>query len=321
MFCVIQEIITKRENPPGFSKRLEVTHYTTYAEDGTEQIKWGYVYSDECFERPVKKSYKVSVHQSYRDKDGKPRKKEFVLFTVKYYDLATGEFDTYNWGAEKIEKVAIILGVSEEEIYKAVESKIRPLELELQEEFQQTEESQTYRRNLRIVLEYERKKRQFNMGELLQEYRVSSELQAIQRGCYFDILLEIQIWFEEELEKYGVKRYNLITIEDMSEIEEFIPEREKTEELQKKMLCVIVESIIKSVRNRCTEAKAYKTKLKPEEKILLGYYLTDLLKETELIKDYAGQVVEIFKIVREQYPDVDDFIEKMKKKRKAAEGI
>lgn len=68
MFCVIQEIITKRENPPGFSKRLEVTHYTTYAEDGTEQIKWGYVYSDECFERPVKKSYKVSVHQSYRDK-------------------------------------------------------------------------------------------------------------------------------------------------------------------------------------------------------------------------------------------------------------
>ena len=60
---------------------------------------------------------------------------------------------------------------------------------------------------------------QTRMGELLQEYRVSSELQAIQRGCYFDILLEIQIWFEEELEKYGVKRYNLITIEDMSEIE------------------------------------------------------------------------------------------------------
>lgn len=169
MFCVIQEIITKRENPPGFSKRLEVTHYTTYAEDGTEQIKWGYVYSDECFERPVKKSYKVSVHQSYRDKDGKPRKKEFVLFTVKYYDLATGEFDTYNWDAEKIEKVAIILGVSEEEIYKAVESKIRPLELELQEEFQQTEESQTYRRNLRIVLEYERKKRQFNMEYMLED--------------------------------------------------------------------------------------------------------------------------------------------------------
>ncbi len=52
---------------------------------------------------------------------------------MKYYDLATGEFDTYNWGAEKIEKVAAILGVSEEEIYKAVESKIRPLELELQE--------------------------------------------------------------------------------------------------------------------------------------------------------------------------------------------
>ena len=82
-----------------------------------------------------------------------------------------------------------------------------------------------------------------------------------------------------------------------------------------------IMSITLLASNKGTEAKAYKTKLKPEEKILLGYYLTDLLKETELIKDYAGQVVEIFKIVREQYPDVDDFIEKMKKKRKAAEGI
>ena len=108
---------------------------------------------------------------------------------------------------------------------------------------------------------------QTRMGELLQEYRVSSELQAIQRGCYFDILVELRIWFEEELEKYGVKRYNLITIKDMSEIEEFIPEKEKTEELQKKMLCVVVESIIKSVRNRCTEAKTYKTKLKSEHEL------------------------------------------------------
>ena len=109
MFCVIQELTTKRENPLGFPKRLESTQESVRIEDGTEQIKWGYAYSDECFERPVKKSYKVSVHQSYRDKDGKPRKKEFVLFTVKYYDLTTGEFDTYNWGADKIEKVAAIL--------------------------------------------------------------------------------------------------------------------------------------------------------------------------------------------------------------------
>jgi hypothetical protein len=65
--------------------------------------------------------------------------------------------------------VAITLGVSEEEIHKAVESKIRPLELELQEEFQQTEESQTYRRNLKIVLEYERKKRQFNIEYMLDD--------------------------------------------------------------------------------------------------------------------------------------------------------
>ena len=104
MFCVIQELTTKRENPLGFPKRLEVMQESVPADDGTERIKWGYTYSDECFERPVKKSYKVSVHQSYRDKDGKPRKKEFVLFTVKYYDLATGEFDTYNWVRRRLRK-------------------------------------------------------------------------------------------------------------------------------------------------------------------------------------------------------------------------
>lgn len=169
MFCVMQEITTKRKNPPGYPKRLEVTQEIVQAEDATERIKWGYTYSDECFERPVKKSYKVSIHQSYRNKDGKPRKKEFVLFTVKYYDLAAGEFDTYNWGADKIEKVAAILRVSEEEIYEVVESKIRPLELELQEEFQQTEESQTYRKNLKTVLKYERRKRQFNMEYMLED--------------------------------------------------------------------------------------------------------------------------------------------------------
>ena len=59
MFCVIQELTTKRENPLGFPKRLEVMQESVPAEDGTERIKWGYTYSDECFERPVKKSYKV----------------------------------------------------------------------------------------------------------------------------------------------------------------------------------------------------------------------------------------------------------------------
>ena len=38
MFCVIQEITTKRENPPGYPKRLEVMQESVQSEDGTERI-------------------------------------------------------------------------------------------------------------------------------------------------------------------------------------------------------------------------------------------------------------------------------------------
>lgn len=38
MFCVIQELTTKRENPLGFPKRLEVMQESVPAEDGTERI-------------------------------------------------------------------------------------------------------------------------------------------------------------------------------------------------------------------------------------------------------------------------------------------
>ena len=47
----------------------------------------------------------------------------------------------------------------------------------------------------------------------------------------------------------------------------------------------------------------------------------DLLTATELMKDYAGQTVELFKAVREQYPDMNGFIEEMRNNRKAAEEI
>lgn len=39
MFCVIQKLATKRENPQGYPKRLEVMQESVQAEDGTKQIK------------------------------------------------------------------------------------------------------------------------------------------------------------------------------------------------------------------------------------------------------------------------------------------
>ena len=102
----------------------------------------------------------------------------------------------------------------------------------------------------------------------------------------------------------------------MSEIEDFFPEDKKVEELQKKLIRIIIESIIKSVSSRCTETKEYKTKLKPEEKFLMVYYLTELLRLTGLIKDYAGKTVELLNILGEKYPELTGFIEEIKKTEK-----
>lgn len=155
---------------------------------------------------------------------------------------------------------------------------------------------------------------QYYMGMWLYFCKVRSELQAIERGYYLYIITQIQKWFAED-KKYGVRRYNRITI-DMSEIEDFFPEDKKVEELQKKLLRIIIESIIKSVSSRCTETKEYKTKLKPEEKFLMVYYLTELLRLTGLIKDYAGKTVELLNILGEKYPELTGFIEEIKKTEK-----
>ena len=63
MFCAVQELATKKENKNGYPKRLEVyseTQDLLYSNVGTT---WKYRFSEERFERPVKKAYKITVHK------------------------------------------------------------------------------------------------------------------------------------------------------------------------------------------------------------------------------------------------------------------
>lgn len=160
MFCVIQEIETKKTIKNGYSKEIE-TSQCGY-EDSSRKVWWNcYYYGDERFERPIKKAYRISIHQSYRE-NGKVRKKQYVIGTYNYYDLADkfsgfGEFE-----AETIDRIAELLGVESVVIYDLIEKKLNPLVKKLEKEFQETEEYKTHQEHERIITEYGLKKAKFN---------------------------------------------------------------------------------------------------------------------------------------------------------------
>lgn len=100
MFCVIQEIQLKKANPYGEYKELEA--YSPYKVDG--KPKYAYSYTGGRFERPIKKAYKVSIHQSKRA-NGVVTKKQYVVTTADYYSLV--DFGIYDCVMNsKIESIA-----------------------------------------------------------------------------------------------------------------------------------------------------------------------------------------------------------------------
>ena len=54
--------------------------------DGEGYTKYSYHYASERFERPIRKSYRISVHESYRE-NGKVKKKQTVICTIGYYEV------------------------------------------------------------------------------------------------------------------------------------------------------------------------------------------------------------------------------------------
>lgn len=180
MFCVIQEIETKKPNKNGYSKELK-SEYMKMSCNGKDMSHYWYCFSAEKFERPIKKAYRISIHHSYRE-NGKIKKKQFVLCTVNYYDFAVGNFSIYDYCDYKIQKTAEALSRNIDDIYQLVEERVNPLEEKIQEEFSKTEEYITHQEHDRITTIYAAKKAQFaheygvDGGEYDKCYDVFGEL-------------------------------------------------------------------------------------------------------------------------------------------------
>lgn len=153
MFCVIQEIKIKKVSA-GEAKEIEV-HETTWRDSnsGEHGSIWGWRYSDEHFERPVRKAYRISIHESYREA-GKVKKRQTVICTIEYYDIVDcgGWIGDYIVGGLK--RKADILGLSEENLADMIYKKFQPIVDRVEEEFHQTEEYRAKEVHSRIISEH-----------------------------------------------------------------------------------------------------------------------------------------------------------------------
>lgn len=150
MYCVIQEIELKKLNPYGHHKELEAFKVEA-SFNGLKQSYYKYGYTGGRFERPIKKAYKISLHQSYRE-NGKVKKKQYSVCTMSYYDLI--EYSLNYFASDKIEHLAEELKMNEDDIYNLIDSKLEPLIEKVRNEYEQTEECQTYNKHCDIIKKY-----------------------------------------------------------------------------------------------------------------------------------------------------------------------
>lgn len=180
MFCVIQEIKTHK---PSIGEHKGIEAYrSSWKSSDEEYYSYQWRYIEERFQRPLMPSYRISIHRSYRE-NGKVKKKQFVITTARYYDIAENFFSIFDeWYNKKIVKIAAELSVEVDDIYDMLNAKLSPLEQRIKEEYRATEEYKTCVENRKILDEYSKRKAEFankyeiNQNEYDKCYDVFGEL-------------------------------------------------------------------------------------------------------------------------------------------------
>lgn len=176
MYCVIQEI-EKKTVPVGEPKEIEECK-TNCTMNGESYTSYGYRYSQERYERQIRKAYRISIHKSFRE-DGRVRKKQTVICTIGYYDLidCSSWIGDYISGSRWSDKVKEI-GLPEEELVSVIYEKFQPIIDLVEAEFHQTEEYRAKEEHGRILTEYQQ-----SVDEFIKKYEATkSDYQ-----CCYDV--------------------------------------------------------------------------------------------------------------------------------------
>lgn len=159
MYCVIQEIETKKL-VKGNPKEI-ISDEITFTIMGKTETTYGYHYSSELFIRPVRKAYRITVHESCRV-DGRVTKKQIYICTIGYYDIVDwGGYIMDYFTPDRKERILKNLGMDVDSLCELVYAKLQPVIDRVKEEYALTEESKITEEHRRIISEYQEAMRQF----------------------------------------------------------------------------------------------------------------------------------------------------------------
>lgn len=152
MFCVVQEIRNKKKDETGSDL-----------------------------------SYRISIHKSYREY-GEIKKKQMVIGTLKYSDLANEEFSVRNFCEKYYFEVEDEFALSFEKMLEIVEAKLNPLVDNVRKEVVGRNAIQ-FPKTFPIVIEYEDNKNQKEYSPIKKDYLLDSPdtlLDGLMKGlsCY-----------------------------------------------------------------------------------------------------------------------------------------
>jgi predicted DNA-binding protein YlxM (UPF0122 family) len=194
MFCVIQEVPRKRLDKCGHPKEL-----LSRWEHHNGMKRYSYKFSEECFERPVRKAYKISVHQSRRE-GGKVLKEQHTVVTIGYYD-----FPDYcnEWSFEDavLQRIADNLNVSYDAVSDLIYDKVTPLAKQIEAELAKTEEYKVRDSHEKLIMYYVSTKRSFTA-----KYGCSEDMY----DYIYDVFgtLKNQTLLEQIIAKYETRRHS-----------------------------------------------------------------------------------------------------------------
>lgn len=220
IFCSIQEITLKKPNTCGASKEI-IPDSFSWSINGVSKTKYTYRYSDEKFERPIKKAYKITIHQSYRE-NGKVRKKQYYITTVSYYSVINcGLWDCINDSIYK--GITEELSIDSDALWDMIWTKFESIYNRIKDEFQQSEEYLTKLKHDEILNKYHQDKIEFakqyecDQGEYDYCYNVFGELVNAEYLKQVEQNYKARKEYEERSYRNGQKSsYNNYSYEDGS---------------------------------------------------------------------------------------------------------
>ena len=203
MYCVIQEVPLKKPDTHGEYKEITVDSYS-FTINGNMIKKYTYTKGGGQYERPVRKAYKISVHESYRE-NGRVRKRQTSICTIGYYDI----IDWGGWIGDhcNLDAKAESLGMTTEELTDMIYGKFQPLTDRVMEEYQQTEEYAAQKEHERILNEHRSREEKFNqkykgLGEYSECYDVFGALREPERLKQIKAQYKFRQEYEEKSRSY-----------------------------------------------------------------------------------------------------------------------